>query len=478
MSNPDGFLNGSHDGPAGGLVVLQELLAGWLPHQPWYVGSADVPVTVRTLARTTLRESDPRVEHLVLEVQQGDARAVYQVPVSVRATIDPRLDHVRVGPLRWPDGGEGWVYDALHDKDATAELISHIAKSDQSGSLEFHREKDVEIPLGEPSTVLTHAHANTSLAFGDAALLKVFRRVEPGTNPDLEIHRVLTEVESTHVAPLFGWVSGQWADPATGAEVTGTLAMLKRFLVTATDGWQLAEASVRDLYAEADLHPYEVGGDFAGEARRLGVAVAEVHADMRRTLSTAELDTARLDALASQMRQRLDAAIVVVPGLDPYAQQLRQAYAELPSLGPGLVMQRVHGDLHLENILRTVLGWKLIDFEGDNHIPLERRVALDSPLRDVASMLRSFDYVAQHLLIADHPGDAQIAYRAAEWSERNAEAFCAGYAAASGAGYPDEPALLRAYLLDKAVQEALHEARLRPHWLPIPMSAVQRLLAA
>jgi maltokinase len=174
----------------------------------------------------------------------------------------------------------------------------------------------------------------------------------------------------------------------------------------------------------------------------------------------------------------LTAAVAHAPALEQFVPELRRSFSAVTSVATPVRTQRVHGDLNLENVLRTVRGWKLIDFEGQTGVPLAERTALDSPLRDVASMVRSLDYVAQNLAFTDHPGDAQIAYRAVEWSQRNAEAFCAGYAEASGAEYRDEPTLLRAYLLDKAVQETVYEAQIRPHWSRIPMSAVERLAAA
>lgn len=462
------------------LAVVEDLLAGWLPHQPWFAGSADDGVDVHVVSRTTLRDADPRVEHLLVSAQQGELVDVYQVPVSLRWEPEHRMEHVRIGQLRLDDHDLGWLYDALHDKDATAELLDHIAKSDRLGALSFDREDDVELPLGEPSTVLTHQHANTSLAYGDAALLKVFRRVHPGTNPDLEVHRVLSHRENTHVAPLYGSMSGSWEDPQTGEAREGTLAMLKRFLVTATDGWQHAEASVRDLFAEADLHPHEVGGDFAGEARRLGKAVAEVHADMRAALPTGTFGPADLQELAAGMQSRLDAAVPVVPGLGALAPAVGQTFAAVAELEGPVQAQRIHGDLTLDNVLRTVVGWKLIDFEGESAAPLDQRTWLDSPLRDVASMLRSLDYAAQRLRQADHPGDAQIAYRAVEWSQRNAEAFLVGWTEAfvgAGAEHVEEPLLLKAYQLDKAVAEASSEVVRRPTWVPIPLAGIARAVA-
>jgi maltokinase len=338
----------------------------------------------------------------------------------------------------------------------------------------FHTEPDAELPIGQVSLVLTAEQSNTSLAYGDVALLKVFRRLIPGVNPDVEIHDALTRAGCEYVAPLLGWLDGAWTDRAGERQEAG-LAMLQKFLVTATDGWKLATTSVRDLYAEADLRADEVGGDFAGESERLGMATAEVHACLADALPTRTLSSADVSALAIRMRERLNEAVGIVPELMPLAPMLGQAFDDLAQLIDEVDAQRIHGDFHLGQVIRTVIGWKLVDFEGEPEKTLAERVALDSPLRDVAAMLRSFDYAARHLLVVDHPGSGQIAYRAAEWADRNRAAFCEGYAKSAGRDPREARVLLRAYEIDKVVYEAVYEARNRPSWLAIPMAGAERL---
>jgi maltokinase len=177
------------------------------------------------------------------------------------------------------------------------------------------------------------------------------------------------------------------------------------------------------------------------------------------------------------MTARLEAAVAVVPQLAEHADGLRRVYAAVASGSDPVVRQRVHGDLHLGQVLRTATGWIVLDFEGEPARPLAARRELDSPMRDVAGMLRSFDYAARHMLV-EQPGDQQRAYRAQEWAVRNRSAFCAGYAAASGTDACGNSPLLRAFEADKAVYECVYEARNRPHWLMIPLQSLSRLTAA
>jgi maltokinase len=176
------------------------------------------------------------------------------------------------------------------------------------------------------------------------------------------------------------------------------------------------------------------------------------------------------------MRERLERAAAEVEELAPYSEALAGAYDDLAALPDPVPVQRVHGDYHLGQVMRTLDGWKVLDFEGEPARPLEERRALESPLKDVAGMLRSFDYAARHLL-ADHPSDTQREYRAGEWADRNRDAFCRGYAEAAGDDPRNRDVLLRAFETDKAVYEVVYEARNRPTWLGVPLSAIRRLAA-
>ena len=411
------------------------------------------------------------IELVTLAYESGGSD-VYQVPLSYYLGERKVLQHALVGQWEDTELGHVWAYDALHDHTATSLWVRAFAEQRTTDDLVFHKVGDAAIDTGARSTLLTAEQSNSSVMFGEDSLMKVFRRVTPGHNPDIEILDALTRLGNEHVAPLYGWVetTGEDGEPLQ-------LGILQQFLRTASDGWELALASLRNLYADGVIHAGDAGGDFAAEAHRLGIAVAELHGSLAEAFPTESWDRHQLSALADAMSGRLDAAVDVVPALAPHAPSLHATFDAVRHLAGPVTAQRVHGDLHLGQTLRTVKNWKIIDFEGEPAKPLEERRRPDSRWRDVAGMLRSFDYAAQ-LSRIDHEqatgdADAHDEERAREWAQRNLTAFVAGYRDASGSEVDE--VLLTAYAADKAVYEAVYEARNRPAWLPIPLAALTRL---
>jgi maltokinase len=439
------------------MIGVEGLLREWLPQRRWFAGRGRRITAVGVASEVELRpvsDDGPGLTHLLLDVDSaGGASDRYQVLLGVAA--DPPVPVI--GRLAQGPAAGLAVYEALEDPRLAGWLLARLGSPGRAGPLVFTAEPDAVIPDGLPPRVVSAEQSNSSVVYGESFILKVFRRVAPGVNPDLEVSRALARAGCARVPAPVAWFEtlGLHEDPAT-------LGLLQRFLPDAVEGWALALRSVAE------------GGDFTGAARELGAATAEVHIALARTLPCETLGPPALGLLATAMGDRLTAAVRAVPRLAPYEAGLRGAYEDLAALaerGAVFEAQRVHGDLHLGQVLRTPeRGWVLIDFEGEPARPLSERRRPQLVAQDVAGMLRSFDYAARHRDPA--------APDAAGWALAQRAAFCAGYALAGGRDPRDEPVPLRAFETDKAVYEVLYEARHRPEWLPIPMAAVRRLAAA
>ncbi|MFE9704061.1 maltokinase [Streptomyces sp. NPDC005930] len=449
--------------PRGLLASLDPLLREWLPRQRWFAGKGRPVTGFSLVAATELLPADSRLglHHVLVRAHQQHAPAggaaeepgdCYQLLVGTREALPPRLAPALIGHVtEGPEAGRT-AYDALHDPRSAEVLLEALRTGARVGGLRFERAPDQEIRPGLVPRLMTAEQSNSSVVYGDTFILKLLRRIVPGVNPDLELPLALAREGCPRVPPPAGWMLADLADRSW------VLGVLQPYLQGATDGWELA------------LRELAKGEDFTAEARALGRATAEVHTALARALPTVTLGHAQARQLADGMIGRLEEAARAVPLLRSYAPALRTAFtalADLAAEGRAWTAQRVHGDLHLGQCLRSPDGeWSLIDFEGEPAKPLAERRLPQPAVRDVAGMLRSFDYAA-HSAGVRVPG----------WADSCRAAYCTGYAEAGGHDPRTDPVLLRAYETDKAVYEVLYEARHRPDWLPVPLAAVRRLSA-
>lgn len=504
-----------HLAPANGLDArLARLLAEWLPRQRWYGGKGariDTETGVKVLARLDLlADQDPGLAMLVVEVRpDGRDPERYQLFVGARRELPERLAHAELGSVSDDHGAEWRCYDALHDPELAGWLLERLAASEAIGPLRFHLLPGRKIDERLRSLVLTGEQSNTSVIYGDKLIAKFLRRAVSGVNPDLELSLALADSGSRNIPAPVGWIDltldldalvqaarpspspRAAADDEDGSDRNGrpragqgsagyggyggyggaepiTVATVSEFLPTATDGWLLAQTSVRDLYAQPPgTSPKAAGGDFGPEARRLGKATARVHHDLATMLPTGRMEPEELERVAQGMIDHLKHAATRVTELEPYVPALSRILRELGRIDKPIPTQRVHGDFHLGQVMRTVNGWVLLDFEGEPSRSLEERRAMHPAIKDVAGMARSFDYAAHHL-----GGDPEAAQA---WADRNFNSFCKGYASISGHDPREQDTLLKCYEIDKAVYEAVYEAANRPTWLHIPLGAIKRL---
>ncbi|MFI6857625.1 maltokinase [Streptomyces sp. NPDC050416] len=431
---------------------LGGLLRDWLPRQRWFAGK-DRPVT--ELGLLSMTELFPGCLHLLVHAGHAGHPGVpspggappagdcYQLLLGVREHPSPRLGRALIGQVQDGPLAGLTVYDALHDPRSAQLLLDRLRHPGTAGPLRFDCEPDQPVPGGLVPRLLDAEQSNSSLVYGDEYILKVFRRIQPGVNPDLEVPGALARQGCHRVPAPVAWFQ-------TKHPFKATLGVLQPYLRDASDGWTLA------------LHALAAGDDFTAQARALGAATAEVHLALASAFPVGE--PGENGQTATAMSERLAAAAHCVPALQPYVPGLRAAFAALATCDAGPPAQRIHGDLHLGQVLRAGREWFVIDFEGEPSRPLSERRSAHSPVRDIAGMLRSFDYAARQ----------RRPWRP-EWARRCREAYCAGYAARAGWDPRKKHGLLRAYETDRAVYEVLYEARHRPDWLPVPMAAIERL---
>jgi maltokinase len=434
------------------LPLVPEHLAA----QRWYDQDGP-PARVELADSVQWLDGDPSLFWLLVDAMDGDRRlGRYQLVVGARPVADdPGFLHGKTTELLGVVGADDEavsVYDAFIDPPLALDVLRRIAP-------------DVSATTVRPLAV---EQSNTSVVYDEHVIVKLFRQIHAGENPDVDAVSRLVEQGFTHVPKQYGVLER----PAPDGGETQHLGVAREFLTGASDGWHLALASLRVVISD-HLESAASGGDFGPDAHRLGAITGELHRRMAEVYGTSE---AHVDTWVASFRSQLDRVRSHVP-----AEQISRRYDQISQLrDPGPAM-RIHGDLHLGQTLRADSGWYVIDFEGEPARPMAERLAPSSPLRDVAGMLRSFHYAAE---VAHHEreGDPDSADLVADWEERSRTRFLEGYFGTEGISevLPDEDTtqlLLQAFELDKAVYEVAYETAYRPSWVGIPLGAIRRLLA-
>lgn len=455
-----------------------DLVASWIGGQRWYAAKGRTP---RLRRLDSWRLDDPHgevgIETVIYHDVAGPEPMIYQVPLTDRGSPLEGGEAALVGEFDHPTIGHRWVYDGPHDPAYTDQLLALLTGHATAQHASLSETPDLDVAgaphpawdaSGTPrgSRVLTGEQSNTSIIYDlidddgreRPVIAKVFRTLAAGENPDVVVQGALAAWHCPYVPATVGQVAGAWQRPDGSRRDHGHLVFAQEFLPGSADAWRVA----LDLAA--------AGADFTERAFALGVATAEVHASLTRACPTEEASAERIAEMVAGMDRRLAVATSEVPALSAIASTTRDLHARLADL-PWPAMQRIHGDYHLGQVLDVPdRGWVLIDFEGEPLRPLAERNRLDSPLRDIAGMLRSLDYVGGSLAQAARPVDAST------WVRDARTAFLDGYASVGQDPRIAHPELLRAFEIDKALYEVIYEARNRPTWLPIPTTAITRLL--
>jgi maltokinase len=450
--------------------VDEEALREWLVSQRWFGSKAREVASIEIVEAIPLRDDAPQLVLALVEARFGEGtHETYQVPLGVR------------------DAGEGWdervvteaggrtVYDALADPAGGRELLHRMRSgaevASEQGTLRFTWAESAAAGLGGTVDVrpVGVEQSNSSVVFGEALILKAFRRVEPGVNPELELLRFLSEREFPHIAPIAGWYEFE------GRLIDATLGILQQYLAGARDGWELA---LDEIAVQPDA--------FLDRLRALGSVTGELHSVLGSDSSDPafapdEPSQEALSLLTADVDEQIERIFLDLPESEAVApivgrgQDVRERLQSLSHIGAGGRVIRTHGDFHLGQTMLTDHGWVILDFEGEPARPLPERRLKRSPLRDVAGMLRSFSYVVA--------GARQL--RGVEvapgWEERAREAFLETYFAAIDPsllppGEQPTQQLLSVFELEKAVYELRYEINNRPDWVAIPVAGIVRLL--
>jgi maltokinase len=442
----------------------------WIVGQRWFGSKSREVAHIEVTECVTLREESPQLALALVEARFGEGtHETYQILLGQRPASEGWSDRVIA------EAGDVTIYDALADAACGRELLHRMRSGseeiEEEGTLRFRWAESAGAGLGGTVDVrpIGVEQSNSSIVFGEALILKAFRRVEPGVNPDLELLRFLSERGFPNIAPLAGWYEYE------GRFIDATLGILQEYLTDARGGWELALE--------------QIGSDpegFLESLRALGQVTGELHTVLGSDSSSPDFapdepSQEALSLLTADVDEQIERIFLDLPETEAVApiagrgQDVREKLQALSHIGAGGRVIRTHGDYHLGQTMLADRGWVILDFEGEPARPLPERRLKRSPLRDVAGMLRSFSYVTAgaRLLRGVEAPDG--------WEDRARGVFLEGYfervePSLLPPGEGPTRQLLAVFELEKAVYELRYELNNRPDWVAIPVAGVLRLL--
>jgi maltokinase len=436
-------------------AVDRERLAGWLAERRWFGSKSRRIATLEPLDAPVIDPGPPASVIALVEVHfEAGPAEIYQLPLTI--------------------SGDGEPHDLVGDRRGARALLERIVAGGEvggaAGELSFRWSgSGPPPPAGAEARPIAGEQSNSSTIFGENAILKVYRRLEAGTNPELEILEFLDRRGFRQIPALLGWYEYRGATLAAG------LGILQEFVADGRDGWEL---TLDGLAGDPER--------LLGPLRELGSTLGAMHTTLAcdsddPAFAPEDRGARDLDRLIDDLGREIDRAFAELPADERVAPiagrgtELRERLRGLAGAADAGRAIRIHGDLHLGQTLHSDRGWTLLDFEGEPARTLAERRAKQSPLRDVAGMLRSLAYAP---LAARLQRDAEPP---ADWEARARESFLDGYLDSVDpsllpATRPEIDRLLAIYELEKAVYELTYELDNRPDWVAIPVAGITRLL--
>jgi trehalose synthase-fused probable maltokinase len=438
----------------------ENALIEYVTRQRWYGAKSKTVSHSQVLDTITIRRAEPEQSLALVEMRYDTgAHDIYQ--------------------LLFSGGTHGVTFDSAKEEAGLArEIVSAmrtgLTLQGSQGVVEFHAAEDFSA-LGRElgaARLISSEQSNSSVVFEESLILKVFRHLEPGINPELEVLRFLTEQGFRNIPALGGWYG------YSGGPLTATLGLLQEYVAGAVGGWELALDEIADAPER-----------FLDRLERLGEVTAQMHSALGAdpsdpAFAPEEPSVESLGLLTATVDEEIARVFLSLPDDDERlgpilgrGEEVREQLRLLTHAGSAGRVIRTHGDYHLGQVMRTPRGWVILDFEGEPARTLVERRRKRSPLRDVAGMLRSFAYAAT---AAELTRDAEVPE---SWEERARGRFLEGYLETVDQSLlpPGEAAierLLAVFELEKAVYELRYELDNRPDWVGIPVAGIERLMNA